>query len=84
MADIIEPLLRLKETLLHHPDGAKEIARSIHVPYSTLLRELNPNDGGAKVGVDRFYYCMKATGDFSPLESLANMCGFTLTLKDKV
>lgn len=83
MADIIEPLVRLREIVLGHNDGAKEIAWRIPVPYSTLLREINPNDGGAKVGVDRFYHIMRATNDYSPLESLANMCGFALIPKDK-
>lgn len=76
-----EPLTLIHESVLRQFGGGKPVAKLIHAPYSTLMRELNPNDGGAKLGVDRFYHIMRATNDYGPLASLAGLCGFALTPK---
>lgn len=49
----------------------KVLAQQIGKPYSTLLREVNPNDGGAKLGVETFIQLLKATGDTGPIEYIA-------------
>ena len=38
------------DLVLESPIGAKAIAQAVGKPYSTLLREVNPNDTGAKLG----------------------------------
>lgn len=57
---------------------AKDLARAIGKPYSTLLREVNPYDGGAKLGTDTLLHIMAHTGNVKPLEYMANKMGFTL------
>lgn len=50
---------------------AKSVAIAIGKPYSTLLRETNPLDPGAKLGVETFMAIIQATGDAGPLELMA-------------
>ena len=50
---------------------AKELAEQLGKPYSTLLREANPNDEGAKLGVETFIKILKLTGDTAPIEYIA-------------
>jgi hypothetical protein len=57
---------------------AKVLAREINKPYSTLLRELNPYDSSAKLGVETLFEIMKRTGDISPLQEMAKDLGFML------
>lgn len=76
-----EPLALIQGSVLRQSGGGRSVAEQIHAPYSTLMREINPNDGGAKLGVERFYRVMQATNDYSPLASLAGMCGFALAPK---
>lgn len=38
------------DLVLESPIGAKAIAQAVGKPYSTLLREVNPYDTGAKLG----------------------------------
>ena len=42
---------------------AKSVAIAIGKPYSTLLRETNPLDPGAKLGVETFMAIIETTGD---------------------
>jgi hypothetical protein len=56
----------------------KEIAERIGKPYPTLLRELNPFDEYAKVGVDLFLPLMLVCGDDQPLHHLASRLGYRL------
>ena len=37
--------------VLEAPQSARDIAHAVGKPYSTLLREVNPYDTGAKLGV---------------------------------
>lgn len=53
----------------------KDIAETIGKPYSTLMRELNPVDRKAKLGIDTFIDIMKCTGDLRPLEIMADELG---------
>ncbi|WP_029897239.1 phage regulatory CII family protein [Desulfohalovibrio reitneri] len=57
---------------------AKRVAQSIGKPYPTLLRELNPFDRGAKLGVDDLAAVIKATGDESALRHIAEELGYRL------
>lgn len=47
--------------------GAKNIAAAVGKPYSTLLREVNPFDDGAKLGAETLVDIMRVTGNIQPL-----------------
>lgn len=57
---------------------AKELAKEIGKPYSTLLREVNPYDEGAKLGVDTMLNIMKYTRNVEPLKYMAAELGYSL------
>ena len=52
--------------------GAKNIAAAVGKPYSTLLREVNPFDDGAKLGAETLVDIMRVTGNIQPLEHIPN------------
>ena len=56
------------DLVLESPIGAKAIAQAVGKPYSTLLREVNPYDTGAKLGAETLMHIMKTTGNVTPLE----------------
>lgn len=58
-------------SVLSNPISAREIARAINKPYSTLMRETNPYDAGAKLGADTLLQIMEQTHDITPLEYMA-------------
>lgn len=68
-------------SILESPIPAKVLAKKIGKPYSTLLREVNPYDEGAKLGVETFVQILKITGDYSPLEFIANELGLDISSK---
>ena len=47
-------------------------------PYSTLMREINPYDKGAKLGVETFMAIIETTGDPTPLKLMAYELGYRL------
>lgn len=53
--------------------GAKNIAAAVGKPYSTLLREVNPFDDGAKLGAETLVDIMRVT-----LEHIAEQFGYEL------
>lgn len=57
---------------------AKDLAKAIGKPYSTLLREVNPYDTGAKLGAETLLQIMMQTGDTKPLEYMAGKLGYSL------
>jgi hypothetical protein len=57
---------------------AKVIASEINKPYTTMLREINPYDSGAKVGVDLLVPLMAAAKSVEPLRSLAQEMGYII------
>jgi len=63
------------ELVLKGETPPKDIAKTIGKPYSTLMRELNPHDRLAKLGVDTFVDIMKCTGNLRPLEIMADELG---------
>lgn len=46
--------------------------------YSTLARELNPDDDGAKLGALTLFMLMLTTGDHTPLKDWAEKLGYYL------
>ena len=75
-------LTRIVHTsILESPIPAKIIAKKIGKPYSTLLREVNPYDEGAKLGVETLLQILKITGDTRPLEYIASELGLELVSK---
>ena len=61
---------------------SKAIASAIGKPYSTLLRETNPLDPGAKLGVETFMDIIETTGDSTPLNVMVRELGYRLTPVD--
>lgn len=66
------------DLVLESPLGAKNIAQAVGKPYSTLLREVNPYDAGAKLGAETLMTIMKITGNVSPLMLMAKEMGYSL------
>ncbi len=66
------------ELVLESGLGAKNIAAAVGKPYSTLLREVNPYDEGAKLGAETLVDIMKVTGNILPLEHIAEELGYEL------
>ena len=64
--------------VLDNPVPAKDLAKAIGKPYSTLLREVNPYDAGAKLGAETLLQIMIQTGDTKPLEYMAGKLGYML------
>jgi hypothetical protein len=55
--------------------GAEAMAQELGKPYKTLMRELNPNDEGAKLGLMTFLQILRITQNYSPLNMIAKMFG---------
>jgi hypothetical protein len=65
------------------PRAIKTIAAEVGKPYSTLMRELDPGDRGAKLGVDLLLPLMQACKSISPLCHLAEAMGHrVVSIKD--
>lgn len=62
----------VQDMVLRGPLRAEDVAAAVGKPYSTLMRELNPYDTGAKLGAETLLDIMKVTGDLSPLKYLAD------------
>lgn len=67
--------------ILGNPVPLKVLAKRIGKPYSTLLREVNPYDQGAKLGVETFIEIVKITGEISLIEHIANEFGLAVVPK---
>lgn len=61
---------------------SREIAEKIGKPYPTMMRELNPFDASAKLGIDTLIDIMKITNDIKPLEFMAENLGYILEPSD--
>ena len=55
--------------------SAHDIAKAVKKPYSTLMREVNPYDAGAKLGAETLLEIMRVTGNITPLEHMAKELG---------
>ena len=71
-------IFTIHDLVLENPLGARAIAQAVGKPYSTLLREVNPYDTGAKLGAETLMSIMKATGDVGPLRKMASEMGYRL------
>ena len=71
----------IHSVILDSPVPPKILAKKIGKPYSTLLREVNPYDGGAKLGVETFIQILKITGDTKPVQYIANELGLEVVPK---
>ena len=72
----------IHETVVNGKMPSKVIASAIGKPYSTLLRETNPLDPGAKLGVETFIAIIEATGDSTPLHVMVRELGYRLAPVD--
>ena len=61
-----------QETLFQSGHTANEIAKGIKKPYSTLMRECNPYDKGAKLGAMTLFEIMSFTKNVEPLREMAH------------
>ena len=69
-----------------HEQLIKEIQKMVRdgeapaksVADSTLMREINPYDKGAKLGVETFMAIIETTGDPTPLKLMAYELGYRL------
>lgn len=61
---------------------ARKLAEEIGKPYSTLLREVNPYDQSAKLGIETLLDIMHCTGNVTPLEYMAKQLGYNLNHVD--
>ena len=73
----------LRELVLENRIPAKALAKEIGKPYSTLLREINPYDSGAKLGVETLLQLMKCAESVAPLEYMAEQMGYELMPREK-
>lgn len=71
-------LQQIQELVLEGPLTAKELAKAIGKPYPTLMRELNPYDQGAKLGLETFLEILEITGNLRPFGALARGLGYCL------
>ena len=72
----------IHETVVNGKMPSKAIASAIGKPYSTLLRETNPLDPGAKLGVETFMAIIETTGDSTPLNVMVRERGYRLAPVD--
>ncbi|SKA80672.1 hypothetical protein SAMN02745704_01385 [Paucidesulfovibrio gracilis DSM 16080] len=68
----------VQDSVLGGEMQAKEVAERLGKPYSTLLRELNPFDLRAKLGVETLLEIMRVTHDTKPLAFMAKQMGYRL------
>ena len=61
---------------------ANEIAKGIRKPYSTLMRECNPYDKGAKLGALTLFEIMSFTQNVEPLREMAHLMGYELPRRE--
>ena len=61
---------------------ARSVATATGKPYTTLMRETNPYDPGAKLGVETFMAIIETTGDSTPLNVMVRELGYRLTPVD--
>ncbi len=72
-----------QDVVLDGKSPAKEVAKKIGKPYSTLLREINPFDNNAKLGARTLLDILKVTNEVKLLEQIANSIGYTVKPSDE-
>ncbi len=71
-----------QDVVLDGNSPAKEVAKKIGKPYSTLLREINPFDNNAKLGARTLLDILKVTNEVKLLEQIANSIGYKVKPRD--
>lgn len=74
----------ISEMVHGSPLPVKTIAEMVNKRYSTLVRELDPEDRGAKLGVDMLLPLMQACNSIAPLRYLAHKMGYKLSSARKI
>ncbi len=69
----------IRAMVLEGGKPAKEVAREVGKPYPTLLREINPTDPSAKLGVELLVPLMRACNSVLPLRHMAASMGHRVT-----
>lgn len=64
------------EMVQNCPVPMKNIADELGKPYSTLMRELDPGDRGAKLGIELLVPMMKICNSVAPLRYMAGVMGY--------
>jgi hypothetical protein len=72
----------VQQIVLEGVTPAKVLAQDVGKPYTTLLREINPYDTGAKLGVETFWDILRITGNPEPLRYMAEAMGYKLVATD--
>lgn len=71
----------VQKHFLNIPMQPHELAERINKPYSTIMREINPYDDKAKLGIQTFYDIMIVTGCINTLRFMADKLGYELVRK---
>lgn len=66
---------KIQEAVFQMEMPAKEIAARIGKPYPTLMRELNPWDRSAKLGIEDAVAIIRVTGDRRILDIILEEAG---------
>lgn len=72
----------VRRTVMEGERTPHNIAILIKKAYPTLMREINPYDAGAKLGLETYMSILKTTGDMTSLKVMAQELGFRL-IKDE-
>jgi len=62
----------------------KSISEEIGKPYSTLMRELDPADKGAKLGVELLLPLMRSCESIAPLRFMADRLGYRVVANKNI
>ncbi|MBR5883268.1 MAG: amino acid-binding protein [Mailhella sp.] len=70
--------LLIQEVVMADPASLHNMARNAGKKCSTLIREANPYDSGAKMSADTLLKVMESSGDVRPLIYMARKMGLEL------
>lgn len=73
----------VQNSVLNSIIPAKSLAEACGKPYPTFMREINPYDKNAKLGIETFFELIKVTEDIEPLEFMARHLGYRLVPIDE-
>ena len=68
----------IQDVVMSDPAGLHQMARSAGKKCSTLIREANPYDSGAKMSADTLLKVMEVSRDIRPLAYMAQKMGLEL------
>lgn len=79
-----EILHLLYDMARNNDKSIKSISEEIGKPYSTLMRELDPADKGAKLGVELLSPLMQSCESIAPLRLLASRLGYRVVANKNI